>query len=264
MTSLTFDRLRLAPYISSGINDCAVWVLKWLCGKRHQGIVSLKIEDGNEVHMFGSDDEIATQVPTQAQTIMEGSGAVLLSEYKPAPDVDYLQELLAIQQQGPRAIGFFGTRNMGFMHQELIEILSYAMVITKNHIFTSGASGINAAVIRGALRAERPELLTVIFPQSLKKQPPESQELLSKDVVSFTGENATPSNVDKSTTDSPVSQEKTCQKTICKSVDLKRDFDEIYDADDAMKGSATKSSKTCIPIEKEEVVTNLIIPKLEK
>jgi hypothetical protein len=41
-----------------------------------------------------------------------------------------LQELLAIQQQGPRAIGFFGTRNMGFMHQELIEILSYAMVIT--------------------------------------------------------------------------------------------------------------------------------------
>lgn len=42
----------------------------------------------------------------------------------------FLQELLAIQQQGPRSIGFFGTRNMGFMHQELIEILSYALVIT--------------------------------------------------------------------------------------------------------------------------------------
>lgn len=41
-----------------------------------------------------------------------------------------MQELLAIQQQGPRSIGFFGTRNMGFMHQELIEILSYALVIT--------------------------------------------------------------------------------------------------------------------------------------
>lgn len=37
---------------------------------------------------------------------------------------------MAIQQQGPRAIGFFGTRNMGFMHQQLIEVLSYAMVIT--------------------------------------------------------------------------------------------------------------------------------------
>ncbi|KAI3685180.1 hypothetical protein L6452_34416 [Arctium lappa] len=61
-----------------------------------------------------------------------------------------------------------------------------------------------------------------------------------------------------------VSQEKTYQKKTCKSVDLKRDFDEIYDVDDAMKGYATKSTKTCIPIDKEEVVTNLIIPKLEK
>ncbi|KAL8204551.1 hypothetical protein R6Q57_010174 [Mikania cordata] len=153
----------------------------WLRGKRYKGIVCLRINDGNEVNLFGeSDDEFGTQVPTQAQTVVEGSGAVLVSEYKPSPDVDYLQELLAIQQQGPRNIGFFGTRNMGFMHQELIEILSYAMVITKNHIFTSGASGTNAAVIRGALRAERPELLTVILPHSLKKQPPESQELLSK------------------------------------------------------------------------------------
>ena len=50
----------------------------------------------------------------------------------------------------------------------------------KNHIYTSGASGTNAAVIRGALRAEQPELLTVILPQSLKRQSPESRELLSK------------------------------------------------------------------------------------
>ncbi|KAL2242360.1 UNVERIFIED_CONTAM: hypothetical protein Sindi_0354000 [Sesamum indicum] len=155
---------------------------EWLCGydKTHQSIDNVKDGDKNEIQMFGSDEEVATQIPTQAQSLVEGSGAVLVSEYKPVADVDYLQELLAIQQQGPRAIGFFGTRNMGFMHQELIEILSYALVITKNHIFTSGASGTNAAVIRGALRAERPELLTVILPQSLKKQPPESQELLSK------------------------------------------------------------------------------------
>jgi hypothetical protein len=41
-----------------------------------------------------------------------------------------LQELIAIQQNGPKALGFFGTRNMGFLHQNLIEILSYAMVLT--------------------------------------------------------------------------------------------------------------------------------------
>ena len=105
---------------------------------------------------------------------------VLEASPKPPSDLEYLQELIAIQQNGPKNIGFFGTRNMGFLHQQLIEILSYAMVLTNNHIFTSGATGTNAAVIRGALRAERADLLTVVLPQSLSKQPPESQELLKK------------------------------------------------------------------------------------
>lgn len=41
-----------------------------------------------------------------------------------------MQELIAMQQNGPKQLGFFGTRNMGFLHQNLIEILSYAMVLT--------------------------------------------------------------------------------------------------------------------------------------
>ncbi|XP_039851169.1 uncharacterized protein LOC120709567 isoform X2 [Panicum virgatum] len=143
----------------------------------HEGYVTSQGRD--DAIMFGPDDD-GLKIPTQTETLVKGTAMVAEPENKAIPDLDYLQELLAIQQQGPRAIGFFGTRNMGFMHQQLIEILSYAMVITKNHIFTSGASGTNAAVIRGALRAEKPELLTVILPQSLKKQPPESQELLSK------------------------------------------------------------------------------------
>lgn len=49
-----------------------------------------------------------------------------------------------------------------------------------NHIYTSGATGTNAAVIRGALRAEKPDLLTVVLPQSLSLQPPESRELLAE------------------------------------------------------------------------------------
>ena len=96
------------------------------------------------------------------------------------PELDYLQELIAIQKDCPKEIGFFGTRNMGFLHQQLIEILAYALCLTGNHIFTSGATGTNAAVIRGSLRAERPELSTVVLPQSLSKQPAESRELLEK------------------------------------------------------------------------------------
>eukprot|EP00879_Flechtneria_rotunda_P004488 GHRR01004742.1.p1 GENE.GHRR01004742.1~~GHRR01004742.1.p1 ORF type:complete len:239 (+),score=44.42 GHRR01004742.1:186-902(+) len=96
-------------------------------------------------------------------------------------DLDYLSELLAIQQNdGPKNLGFFGTRNMGMTHQKLVEILSYAMVSTGNHIYTSGAIGTNAAVIKGALRAEQADLLTVILPQSLCRQPQESQELLAQ------------------------------------------------------------------------------------
>ena len=37
----------------------------------------------------------------------------------------------------------------------------------------------------GALRAEKPELLTVVLPQSRSKQPPESQELLLKALASL-------------------------------------------------------------------------------
>ena len=49
-----------------------------------------------------------------------------------------------------------------------------------NHIYTSGATGTNAAVIKGALRADAGDLLTVILPQSRSKQPAESQDLLEQ------------------------------------------------------------------------------------
>ena len=120
----------------------------------------------------------------QADAVTKGNAAAVLERALDpdggAGDLDYLQELIAIQAGGPKNVGFFGTRNMGFLHQQLVEILSYALVLTENHIFTSGATGTNAAVIRGALRAERPDLLTVILPQSVSKQPEESCELLKK------------------------------------------------------------------------------------
>ena len=122
---------------------------------------------------YGGDD-----LSSQGDAVVKGVSAVADKPSGLAIDLDYLQELIAIQEDCPKNIGFFGTRNMGFMHQQLIEILSYALCLTGNHIFTSGATGTNAAVIRGALRAEKPELLTVVLPQSLARQPRESRELL--------------------------------------------------------------------------------------
>lgn len=89
-----------------------------------------------------------------------------------------LKELAAIQQQGPQKYCILGTRHCSFLHQQIIELLSYALVLSENHVYTSGAMGTNAAAIRGALRAGRDDLLTVILPQSLSRQPTESQALL--------------------------------------------------------------------------------------
>jgi hypothetical protein len=93
-----------------------------------------------------------------------------------------LQELSAIQQNAPRRVAILGTRHFSFLHQQIVELLTYANVLIGNHVFTSGGAGTgtNAAVIRGALRAEKPELLTVVLPQILSKQPPDVRELLEK------------------------------------------------------------------------------------
>lgn len=61
----------------------------------------------------------------------------------------------------------------------MIELLSYALVLGGNQVITSGATGTNSAAIRGAMRAD-PNLLTVILPQSLDRQPRESREQLEQ------------------------------------------------------------------------------------
>jgi len=91
-----------------------------------------------------------------------------------------LKELAAIQQQGPQKYCILGTRHCSYLHQQIIELLAYALVLSDNHVYTSGASGTHAATVRGALRAKREDLLTVVLPQSLSKQTKESQELLKK------------------------------------------------------------------------------------
>ncbi|MGH2412477.1 MAG: DNA recombination-mediator protein A [Microcystaceae cyanobacterium] len=95
-----------------------------------------------------------------------------------SPTLDTLaQELAAIQQTGSKRIALLGSRHVPITHQQLIEMMSYAIVLSNNRLMTSGAIGTNSAAIKGAMRAN-PNLLTVILPQSLERQPRESQEQL--------------------------------------------------------------------------------------
>ncbi|NJK28582.1 MAG: DNA recombination-mediator protein A [Coleofasciculaceae cyanobacterium SM2_3_26] len=94
------------------------------------------------------------------------------------PKFDELaQELATIQQTGAKRIALLGSRHVPITHQHLIEMMSYALVLSGNQLITSGATGTNAAAIRGAMRAD-PNLLTVILPQSLERQSPESRKQL--------------------------------------------------------------------------------------
>ncbi|AFZ48860.1 hypothetical protein [Dactylococcopsis salina] len=89
------------------------------------------------------------------------------------------QELAAIQQTGSKRIAILGSRHVPITHQQLIEMMSYALVLGGNRLVTSGATGTNSAVIKGAMRAD-PNLLTVILPQSLDQQPKESRDQLEQ------------------------------------------------------------------------------------
>lgn len=103
-----------------------------------------------------------------------------MSQSLDIPKFDELvQELATIQQTGSKRIALLGSRHVPITHQHLIEMMSYALVLTGNKLLTSGATGTNAAAIRGAMRAD-PKLLTVILPQSLDRQPRESRELLEQ------------------------------------------------------------------------------------
>ncbi len=103
-----------------------------------------------------------------------------MSQSLEIPKLDTLaQELAAIQQTSSKKIAMLGSRHVPITHQHLIEMMSYALVLEGNRIITSGSAGTNSAAIRGAMRAD-PNLLTVILPQSLNRQPRESQDQLNQ------------------------------------------------------------------------------------
>ena len=72
------------------------------------------------------------------------------------------QELATIQQTGSKRIALLGSRHVPITHQNLIEMMTYALVLSGNRVITSGATGTNSAAIKGAMRAD-PNLLTVIL-----------------------------------------------------------------------------------------------------
>jgi hypothetical protein len=89
------------------------------------------------------------------------------------------QELAMLQDRGKRRIAFLGSRHVPVVSIHLVELVARSLVQEGHSLITSGAQGVNAAVIRSVLDVD-PARLTVLLPQSLERQPSESREQLER------------------------------------------------------------------------------------
>ena len=97
----------------------------------------------------------------------------------PALDrVDTLaQELALLQDKGKRRIAILGSRHVPIVAIHLVELIARSLAQEGHSLITSGAQGVNAAVIRSVLDVDSAQL-TVLLPQSLDRQLPEIRDSL--------------------------------------------------------------------------------------
>ena len=84
-----------------------------------------------------------------------------------------------LQDRGKRRIAILGSRHLPVVAVHLVELVARSLAQEGHNLITSGAQGVNAAVIRSVLELDSSRL-TVLLPQSLDHQPGESRELLER------------------------------------------------------------------------------------
>ena len=84
-----------------------------------------------------------------------------------------------LQDRSQRRIAILGSRHVPVVSIHLVELVARSLAQEGHNLMTSGAQGVNAAVIRSVLEVD-PSRLTVLLPQSLDRQPRESQENLER------------------------------------------------------------------------------------
>ena len=89
------------------------------------------------------------------------------------------QELAMLQDRSKRRIAILGSRHVPVVSIHLVELVARSLAQEGHSLITSGAQGVNAAVIRSVLEID-PARLTVLLPQSLDRQPTESRDQLEQ------------------------------------------------------------------------------------
>jgi len=89
------------------------------------------------------------------------------------------QELAMLQDRGKRRIAILGSRHVPVVAIHLVELVARSLAQEGHNLITSGAQGVNSAVIRSVLDVD-PARLTVLLPQSMERQPLESRDQLEQ------------------------------------------------------------------------------------
>lgn len=84
-----------------------------------------------------------------------------------------------LQDRGKRRIAILGSRHVPVVAVHLVELVARSLAQEGHNLMTSGAQGVNSAVIRSVLDVD-PSRLTVLLPQSLELQPSETRDQLEK------------------------------------------------------------------------------------
>ena len=84
-----------------------------------------------------------------------------------------------LQDRSKRRIAILGSRHVPVVSVHLVELVARSLAQEGHNLITSGAQGVNAAVIRSVLDVD-PSRLTVLLPQSLDRQPTESRDQLER------------------------------------------------------------------------------------
>ncbi|MEY3735671.1 MAG: hypothetical protein RLZZ624_730 [Cyanobacteriota bacterium] len=84
-----------------------------------------------------------------------------------------------LQDKSRRRIAVLGSRHVPVVSIHLVELVARSLAQEGHSLITSGAQGVNAAVIRSVLEVD-PAKITVLLPQSLDRQPRESRDQLER------------------------------------------------------------------------------------
>lgn len=84
-----------------------------------------------------------------------------------------------LQDRSKRRIAILGSRHVPVVSIHLVELVARSLAQEGHSLITSGAQGVNSAVIRSVLAID-PGKLTVLLPQSLDRQPSESRDQLEQ------------------------------------------------------------------------------------